>query len=758
MAYVHYAPDNHEDPEGQRRADEQRRREARRARREARWERRQARRERRAEREAGWVQFLRFPATWFHALGRALSRRTGKLFTTHLRAGTKSCVLYQTAREGAALDTAVSRLSQAVLTTHRGGWGRHTARNNLGVALLDRYRLRHNPRDLDEAVQVLAPEPSGGPRDRPAEVRRLTNLLTALTQRPGGPADAAGIVALRRRLGSMSAAPDRLRIQALSAAGYACAEAGTPASGYEDLAAAVALLPRAVGWGHGFGVHHQVLSEHPGLAADATACALAARQPARAIELFETGRAVQWDQSLHRSIRAELQAVKPRLARKLDRAVARLEREGGMPHDPRMAVIHRWELVGQLADTQQRRNRARAQRRWASLARLAGTALPEAVFEAVQYPRDIRPAAAEGPVVAVVVSRFGCYALIIQADRDEPTVVELTRLTYDRVQAEAGRYLTALNHGTGSKREGDLAGTLAWLWRDIVSPVLAELDLTDGEDGPPRLWWCPAGALACLPLHAACADGTLSAKTAAAVDAARGDAVLDRAICSYTPTVRVLVSARKARDLRLASHDGSEQPGRRLVLVSVADRPEHAALPAAAGFRAYLAGLFPPGRFTRLEGPSARCPSVAHALGTHMWAHFDCHGVQDPYQPFESGLVLHDRTLTVAELAAIRPHHPEFAFLAACTTALTHARIPDEMVSLASALQYSGYQHVIGTLSPVLDRAAARVGRSVYENLTADGLLRAEHSARELHRAVLAQRAARPRHPSTWVPFVHVGV
>ncbi|MGI5479331.1 CHAT domain-containing protein [Streptomyces lavendofoliae] len=701
---------------------------------------------------------LRIQAMWFRDAGPMLLRRIGEHFATHLRAGTKSHARYQTSREGAELDAAVRRLSQAVLSTHRGAWRRHTARNNLGIALLDRYRLGHDPRDLDEAARVLAVEPSGGPRDSPAEVRRLTNLLAALAERRGGPADAADIFALRRRLGSMSAAPDRLRIQALSASGYACAEAGMPAAGYQDLSAAVALLPRAAGWGRGLGVHQEVLSEHPNLAADATACAIAARQPARAIEMFETGRAVQWDQSLRRSIRAELRAVKPRLARKLDRAVARLEREGGMPHDPRMAVIHQWELVSELADTRQRRSRARAQRRWASLARLAGAALPEAVFEAVQFREDIRPAAAEGPVVAVVASRFGCYALIIRADRDEPTVVELTRLTYDRVQTEAGRYLTALNHSTGSKREGDLARTLAWLWSDIVSPVLAELDLTDGEDGPPRLWWCPAGALASLPLHAACADGALPVKAPAAVDAAHGDAVLDRAICSYTPTMRVLVSARRARDLRRESHDGSEQPARRLMLVSVADRPEHAGLPAAAGFRTYLAGLFPPGRLTRFEGPSAQCRPVAQALGQHMWAHFDCHGVQDPYQPVESGLVLHDRTLTIAELAAIRTHHPEFAFLAACTTALTHARIPDEMVSLASALQYSGYQHVIGTLSPVLDSAAARVARSVYESLTTAGVMRPEHSARELHRAVLAQRAARPRHPSTWVPFVHVGV
>jgi CHAT domain-containing protein len=112
----------------------------------------------------------------------------------------------------------------------------------------------------------------------------------------------------------------------------------------------------------------------------------------------------------------------------------------------------------------------------------------------------------------------------------------------------------------------------------------------------------------------------------------------------------------------------------------------------------------------------------------------------------------------VADLAGIRYDRAEFAFLAACTTAIGGSRVPDEAITLTAALQHAGFQNVIGTLWTVPDRSTARITRSVYDALALDGQLWPTKSASALHHAVREERARRPRHPSAWVPFLHVGL
>lgn len=711
--------------------------------------------------------------------------RQAARFSGLLRLGTERLIRHRAAKEnneGLSADIhlygSIDPLRSAAhswLGTRRR---RAAAANNYAVALIDHSRrmiqsenpaesdVRRAVKDLEEAIHILnsAAHPRLG---GPAEVRTLTNLITAredlaqLTSRFTGTRHAAvasvrstaeelpDVNLLRHRLGSMTSAPDSVRVEVLRTCGYARAEAEGPAAGHDALAAAIALLPRMAGWARVGTEETRALSAYPGLAADATACAIAAGDPIRAIQLFETGRAVVWDGLLYRSIRAELRAVKPKLARKMDRCVARLDRHGGVPADPRLAVAERWAVVERLADVRLRGSRTVSRRRWSRLARRAQSALPDATFQERLYVQDIRSAAEEGPVVAIVASRFGCYALIIRSDRDEPQIVELDDLSHDSAQYWARRYLTALNETMGPEREREILATLHWLWSSIAAPVLDTLGLPGGGEDPPRLWWCPSGVLAALPFHAARAPGDHDEQAGS---------VLDRFVSSYAPTVRSLISARMARDMREKALAQGEHAERRFLLVSVDEGPTGVELAAATRFREQLASLVATDQLTRVEGASATCASVARAIQRHACAHFDCHGVQDLDEPFSSGLALHDRTLTVEELATVRKHRPEFAFLAACTTALAHTRMPDEVVSLASALHYSGYQHVIGTLSPVLDTSTGRVSRSLYDQLVADGQVWPADSASSLRRAVLQEQAKHPRNPSMWVPYVHIGV
>ncbi|MFJ6661636.1 CHAT domain-containing protein [Streptomyces sp. NPDC091377] len=382
------------------------------------------------------------------------------------------------------------------------------------------------------------------------------------------------------------------------------------------------------------------------------------------------------------------------------------------------------------------------------------------------------PAAAYGPIAIINLSRWRCDALVVGTGGMQ--VVELPRLTLETVVDRTDSYLVALSnvdhaahevHTTWQRYDGGdgtlaairryteaklayqravndrdrtLDAALAWLWDEIANPVLTAIGLVDppapGQPWP-RLWWCPTGPLTLLPLHAAgYHDGT-------------GRAVVDRVVPSYTPTLRALLEAR--RPLDPAPDD------ERMLIVAVPDTPDAVPLTDVMRERDLLTSVFA-GRNTLLEGDAANVDAVLTEMPLHRWAHFCCHGGQDLADPSRGGLLLHDRTLSVAEISAQR-HNGEFAFLSACMTATGGVALPDEAITLAAALHYTGYRRVIGTLWSVHDDTAADVAATVYADLTATGRFEPERSADALHRAIRELRDVHQLPPSAWTPFTHTG-
>lgn len=706
--------------------------------------------------------------------------------------------LQQSAREQAALrlggirsdedrQQVIADLARKVERSKRGSrrWG--SAVTEYSALLLQRFR-QLSGRDLGDlamAIQLLTEAGDSGRVKGTAEAARLATLIECLEEWqvmaqlappegwPAAPTHLPDLDAMRRQLAAMPAAPTRHRVRALHACARVRAANESPAAGYDDMVAAVRLLPRAAGWGQPRrnrakqALERQQAETNTAVTSDAAACAIAAGRPVDAIELLETGRGVMWDQLLHATIRAELRAVDRRLARRVERACRDLERrdrsrevpdpyqardiaspQGTWPNTPGIAVARRWGLVNRLTQGLLTQGRlARRERQWERAANRAQRLLPEATFQRAQYVSDIRPAAAEGPVVAVVLSQFGCHALLVTIDNDEPQVVTLPALTVQGARYNARQYLTALNNLTGREREAQIQATLHWLWETIAAPVFAALTLPPGEDGEnPRLWWCPSGPLAVLPLHAATPRPQ--------EDSGKAEPA-PRAVSSYTPTLRSLISARKARDLRSSGRASREHE--RLLLVSVGDHAGQQALPATARFRDFLTDLIPAHRLTTLHGAKATAKNVKRALERHRRAHFDCHGRQDPDTPTRTGLVLYDRDLTIDDLVGVRTRLPEFAFLAACSTAAPDHQNIDEMISVTSVLHYRGYQSVIGTMSPVLDSSTERVATQIYQRLVETSSPPGS-AAGLLHHAVSQERRRRPNHPSSWVPFIHVGI
>ncbi|MFI7709061.1 CHAT domain-containing protein [Nonomuraea sp. NPDC049480] len=288
--------------------------------------------------------------------------------------------------------------------------------------------------------------------------------------------------------------------------------------------------------------------------------------------------------------------------------------------------------------------------------------------------------------------------------------------------------------------EAMLTALLAWLWEVVAEPVLSAL----GHDGPlpehsvwPRLWWCPTGPLALLPLHAAGHHD----------DPER--TVIDRVVSSYTPTLRALMEAGKPL----------EEPGleRRLLVVAQSNTPGQRPLDGVADELEVLAKLFPAPVCTVLQNEEADRATVRAELRRHRWVHFSCHGDQILHDPSQGGLVLHDGMLTVADIASTH-YSAEFAGLSACKTATGGIDLLDETITLVAALHYSGFRHVVGTLWSVYDAPETTdLFRELYSSMTVNGRLRPELSARSLHAAVRKLRDLHPRHPSVWTPFTHTG-
>ncbi|MFE9023895.1 CHAT domain-containing protein [Streptomyces sp. NPDC007808] len=405
------------------------------------------------------------------------------------------------------------------------------------------------------------------------------------------------------------------------------------------------------------------------------------------------------------------------------------------------------------------------------------------------------PAASGGPVVIVNVSRWRCDALIVteQGVRDRA----LPDLTLDRATEWTNTYLDVLHaaeqarHDHQLKRDSaekdpnpatiraelhaaravleaesrtdEMLTTLQKdLWDSVAGPVVDELDLkrVPPANAPwPRLWWCPTGPLTLLPLH------TAGHHTEAAGEAVPRT-VLDRVVSSYTPTLRALLEARAGRvtggtptgdDTSSAnSPTGGTVADERMLVVSVDDAPGQPRLRNVAAERDALTALLPPERRTLLEGPGATRAAVDAELGRHRWVHFSCHGDQDLAEPSRGGLLLHDGMLGIADLAA-RRFRGDFAGLSACKTAVGGVDLLDESITLAAALHYTGYRHVVAALWSVDDEVAARVFSALYRDVITDGRLRSEAAAPALHRAVRALRDDAPDQPRLWTPFTHIG-
>lgn len=347
--------------------------------------------------------------------------------------------------------------------------------------------------------------------------------------------------------------------------------------------------------------------------------------------------------------------------------------------------------------------------------------------------------ASDGPIIYVYAGPSSCGALVLSGEQGAPVrAITLDNLTEEDARWHANQFVRARSASNAADRlafQKDLLSTLKWMWDTIAEPILAALGYTAMPVGPvwPRIWWCPVGIFAYLPLHAAGHHEDHFADDAGL--RAHPRAVLDRVVSSYTGTVQ---------GLRCAREQAAEVEPRPMLVVVVPDAPGVRSLPLAAAEAEAIRRLFPDAQV--LLDPDRE--QVLAALRTHSAAHFACHGYAELGESSASMLVLADymtSPLTVADVTKLRLNGI-LAYLSACETTLTAQHLADESVHLTGAFFLAGYQHVIGTLWLVADSSAKDIATEFYGGLTGEGDTRPRfaQSAFALHMAVRKMRARYP--------------
>lgn len=596
---------------------------------------------------------------------------------------------------------------------------------------------------LDRAATAAREALACAPEDDPSHY--LCQLLLVMAQldreTAGEQVDLAEVVRLARSCAQNPVAHSASRLQASRGWGLASIRAGDRPEALKGYAYGVGLLPGIAPRDLVRADQEARLSGSDGLASDAAALALDAGDPDRALALLEQGRGVLLGQGLeNRADVSRLRALDPARAAEFER----IRDELSAP--PPLSPAQDGHDATALAETR----RALA-RRWnellAEVRKLPGL---ENFLHPPSVP-ELVAAATEGPVVVVNISSYRCDALVVTADAGI-TVVPLPGLTLDATMTRAAEFIDGMETAYGGNGVDEavammrtLSGTLGWLWDTIAAPVLGHLGL-DAEPAAgtswPRLWWCPTGWLSFLPLHAAGRGAPDS-----------GTWVMDRAVSSYTPTLRALVRARTG----LTAHAPSGSAARPSPLVvALADTPGAAPLPGVTREAELLAELFPGARL--LAGPDATVEAVGGVLEAHPWVHFSCHGVSELLDPSQSGLVLYDGRLTVSDVATRRPRNPELAMLSACSASRGGIKLSDEVVQLASSFQLAGYPHVIGTLWPIADKLATHLTEAFYTALAEDiARGRPIDPAVALHHPVRALRDRYAQAPHLWAAHIHTG-
>ncbi|KAJ7923361.1 CHAT domain-containing protein, partial [Mycena leptocephala] len=508
---------------------------------------------------------------------------------------------------------------------------------------------------------------------------------------------------------------------------------------------AIDLLPELAWLGLSISDRHHHILQAGQVVRDAASAAIAVHDYKKAVEWLDQGRSVIWGQLI--SLRTpvdDLRTCYPHLADQLISLSTALETAG-----TRSSTVEATQ--SQSLQTIAQQSHAIALERDQVLVQIR--ALPGFERFLLSKPISVLSLAAKrGPVALLNVSQYGCDALILMPGlTDEALHVPLPNFTLHEGQILVKSLASIVGgparsdrlHGS---REGYMAPEdifshiLSKLWFEIVQPVLNKLAITDWG----RIWWCPTGPLAFLPIHAAGLYGK---------DQAFGSKLSDFLISSYTPSLTALIQGLRSQS--------KTQEKLQLLAVTQPLAEGQCYIPGTqeeiTHIQQHANGKIP---VVRLDGHAATIEKVQNAMMDSRWVHFACHGIQSASSPTDSALLLAGSSrLTLSNIIQLSLPHADLAFLSACQTAMGSKDIEDESVHLSAGMLLAGYRGVIGTMWSIMDDDAPQVASDVYAHLFETSPPDSTRAAEALHLAVrrLQEQPGVNKSFLHWVPFIHFG-
>ncbi|KAJ6548800.1 CHAT domain-containing protein [Mycena capillaripes] len=653
------------------------------------------------------------------------------------------------------INKSVLMFEDAVQRTPDGHPEKPSRLNNLGNSLLRRFEQLGDLSDINKSVLMFEDAvqltPDGHP-DKPSLLENLGYSLGRRFERLHDPEDSRQLILHYTSAACSTTGPATIRFRAANRWAKH-AHIYKHSSMFHAYATAIKLLPELAWLGLSITDRHHLLSQAGQVVRDAASAAIVVHDYQKAVEWLDQGRSVIWGQLLNlRTPVDDLRESYPALAEQLVSLSKLLETAGARSNAVAITDATKPQSLQSIAE----QSHAHALERNHVLKQIR--AMPG--FERFILPKlisELSLAAKKGPVAILNTSAYGCDALILLPGlADEVIHVPLSDFTIQEAQAMA-KSLASIVGTSGrsdrlhSRREGAIAPhdsfthILSELWFKIVHPVLNSLAITTPvSQDLQRIWWCPTGPLAFLPLHAAGLYGE---------DEVFGSKLSDLLISSYTPSLTALIQGFRPQselhgDLQLLAVSQPAAEGQTNIPKT---RQEIRCIQQHAASKIQMQWL---------DKDMATIKNVQKGMKEARWVHFACHGVQNP-SPTESALLLAGSSqLTLSNIIALSLPNADLAFLSACQTATGSQELQDESVHLTAGMLLVGYRGVIGTMWSIMDNDAPQVAGDVYAHLLEASPPDPTRAAEALHLAVrkLQEQLGANKSFLRWVPFIHFGV
>ncbi|KAF3910991.1 hypothetical protein AA313_de0201519 [Arthrobotrys entomopaga] len=583
--------------------------------------------------------------------------------------------------------------------------------NNLGKFLTWRYRVSEDDKDIDKAIDLGLRAKARTPINHPERARHLSNLVDMYRLKyliGKEDTDINSAIDVLKEIVSLNSSPPVHRINAVLEAVPLLEATQNFPSLSEITGAAVRLLPQARTRSLRHTDQQDILRRYAGLTSLAVASTLqAGHSHIEALQLLEEGRGII--SRLQFDTRTDLSDLKATEYSQLAIDFENLCEELGTTE--RISTFSTESSFQQ--SSQMHLASRKLEEKIQEIRKINGF---ENFLEPPKAHEFMKAPGKDGKIVIINIS-FRSDAFII--DKDSIRLYPLGQGVRSELTVEIEDF---------APRHKRISKTLEWLWDTIANPVLEHLNITKPCDHGnwPTICWIPTGPLSLLPLHAAGYHFDKSRRT-----------VLDRAISSYSPSVKALLYT-----LKNTSSSTAPLCSKRAVLVSMPNTMGLSDLPFAETEITLLGDILDKGQISHQTVPPTREDVQKQLPGCEIF-HFAGHGVTDVSNPSESGIVLKDNKLTVQNLNEMKLHQspPLLAYLSACSTGRNgDEALQDEGIHLMGACQLAGFRHAIGSLWAVSDSRCAKVAQIVYETIIAEKLTD-RSVAKGLHLAVRKLRS-----------------